>query len=119
MQAKFALSALVLAAFAGSALAEGPIEQNTVFTSTKTRAEVLADLGAYKKAGVNVYATGYSPVRTFVGQKTRAEVVADFMANREMVRAFNGEDSGSAWLAQARGTRIPTSVLAGSPANAQ
>lgn len=119
MQAKIALSALVLAVSAGSALAEGPILPNDNFASGKSRAEVQADLAAYKKIGVNPWATSYNPLRYFQGATTREAVTAEYLASRDTVRAFTGEDSGSAYLAQVRGYGVPTSVLAGQPANAQ
>lgn len=119
MNAKIALSAAVLAAFAGSAMAESPLLPNDSFTATKTRAEVQADLAAYKKAGVNPWAMSYNPLRYFQGQKSRAEVTAEYIASRDQVRQFTGEDSGSTYLAQVRGTAIPSSTLAGTPVNAQ
>ena len=45
--------------------------------------------------------------------------VGRFLASRGEVRALTGEDSGSVYLAQARGTAFPSRTLAGTPANAQ
>ena len=50
----------------------------------------------------------------FVSTATRAEVCAEYIAQRDRVAAFTGEDSGSAYLAQQRADRA--SVLAGQPA---
>ena len=116
MQAKIALSALVFAAFAGNALAETPTIVNETFTSTQTRAQVQAELAAYKQAGVNPWSTSYNPLRGFHSASTRDAVVAQYLASRNEVRAFGGEDSGSAYLMQARATAIPASTIA---ANAQ
>jgi hypothetical protein len=119
MNTKLAISALALAAFAGSALADDITIVDDHFTSTRTRAEVNADLGAYKASGVNPWATSYQPLKYFHSTATRQAVTADFLASRNEVRALTGEDSGSAYLAQVRGHGIPSSTLAGTPINAQ
>ena len=85
MNAKLTVSALLLAAFAGSALADDP---------------TVVD-------------------EHFVSGRSRAEVQAEYLASRGEVRALTGEDSGSAYLAQARGTSLPVSTLAGTPVNAR
>lgn len=101
MNAKIALTSLVLAAgFAGSAFAESPTVVNDNFAGKLTRAEVQAELAAYKKAGVNPWSTTYNPLRSFRSAVTRDAVVADYIASRNEVRAFTGEDSGSQYLAQ-------------------
>jgi acetyl-CoA acetyltransferase len=119
MNAKLTLSALVLAAFAGNALADDPTVANEQFVSSKTRAEVQAELSAYKQAGVNPWAMSYQPLKYFHSVATREEVRAEYLAARNEVNAFTGEDSGSAYLAQARGTHLPVSTFAGTPSNAQ
>ena len=119
MNAKLTISAVLLAAFAGSALADDITIVQTPFISTKTRAEVLAELHAYKAAAVNPWATSYQPLKYFKSATTREAVVADYLASRDEVRALTAEDSGSAWLAQARGVVVPVSTFAGTPANAQ
>lgn len=101
MHAKTALTSLVLAAgFAGSAFAESPLIANDAFTSTRTRAEVQAELASYRQAGVNPWSTSYNPLRSFRGTATREAVVAEYLASRGEVRALTGEDSGSHYLAQ-------------------
>jgi hypothetical protein len=99
MHAKFALAAAAIA-FAGSALAESPTIVDDTFQSVRTRAEVRADLDAYRQAGVNPWSTSYNPLRAFRSGKSRAEVTAEYVAARDVVRAFNGEDSGAHYLAQ-------------------
>ena len=121
MQSRLVLSAAVLAAaFAGSAFAETP---NAVpearFTASKTRAEVQAELHAYKQAGVNPWSTSYNPLRSFRSATTRDAVVSAYVASRDEVRALTGEDSGSSYLAQARVPSVPVNVLAGTPQRAQ
>jgi len=114
MQSKIALSTLVLAsAFAGAAFAESPLIPNDPFVSTKSRAEVNADLSAYKKAGVNPWSTSYNPLAKFKSEKTRADVTADYLASRGEVNALTSEDSGSQYLAQHRVPgRVATTNLA-------
>jgi hypothetical protein len=114
------ISAAVVAAaaFSGAAFAESPTVVKDTFVSTKTRAEVQADLSAYKQAGVNHWSTSYNPLRGFKGTKTRAEVTAEYVGARDQVAALTGEDSGSAWLSAAQPLPAPA-TLAGRPANAQ
>jgi len=95
-----ALSAIVLAtAFAGNAFADDITIDTTPFVSSKTRTEVQAELGQFKKSGPNVWSTQYNPLARFQSGKTRAEVTAEYRAERNAVAAFTGEDSGSAYLA--------------------
>jgi hypothetical protein len=104
---RYALAVLAVsaAAFGGQALAETP---NAVpeqpFVSTKTRAEVQAELAQFKQAGVNPWsATAYNPLKYFKSTANRDQVTAAYIASRDEVAALNGEDSGSAYLAQHRG----------------
>jgi hypothetical protein len=112
-------SALVVAAaaLAGSAFAETP-GVDLPFHGTKTRAEVQADLAAYKQAGINPWSTQYNPLKSFKSAASRQQVVADYIAARDNVAAFTGEDSGSAYLAQGAVQRT-RDTLAGQPVNAQ
>lgn len=119
MNAKLTLSSLVVAAaFAGNAFAESPTIDNTVFSSAKARGDVQAELAAYRQAGVNPWSTSYNPLRSFRSATTRDAVVAEYLAARDEVKALNGEDSGSAYLARMRTPAAPTH-LAGQPASAQ
>jgi hypothetical protein len=92
------------------------------FVSTKSRAEVQAELFAYKKAGVNPWSTWYNQLAGFKSNTTRQEVVAEYLAARDEVAALNSEDSGSAYLTQAIAQRTRNGAgptLAGHPVNAQ
>jgi len=112
------LSALLVAAAATSAFAETPTVVKDDFVSTRTRAEVQAELFAYKKAGVNPWSMSYNQLTGFKSTASREQVVADYLAARNEVAAINSEDSGSAYFAQ--GHRINNSAtLAGTPVNAQ
>lgn len=95
-----AIISLSGAAFAGQGLAGDITVETEPFVSTKSRAEVRAELDGFKKSGVNPWAMTYNPLASFVSSKTRAQVVADFLANRDAVAALNGEDSGSRYLSE-------------------
>jgi hypothetical protein len=113
-------TALVLAtaAFAGTAFADDITIDTTPFVSSKTRAEVQADLLQFKQ-GTSPWSMQYNPLRTFKSGTTRAEVTAQYVNSRDQVAALNSEDSGSAYLAQYR-VRNTGTTLAGQPlTNAQ
>ena len=113
-------SALVItfAAVAGNAFADDITIDTTPFTSTKSRAEVLVDLTQFQQAGNSPWARSYNPLTTFQSTATRAEVVAGYMADRDQVAAFGGEDSGSQYMAQHRAQNTGVQ-LAGQPRNPQ
>ena len=119
MNTKLALSALALAAFAGSALADDPTVDPHQFVGTKTRAEVNAELAAFQSSGVDPWSMTYQPLQEFHSTTSRADVVADYLRSRDQVHEFTGEDSGSAYLAQARVPSVPVRTLAGTPVNPQ
>ena len=117
---RIAIASLIAAAsFAGSAFAESPIYGNDASSGSKARADVQAELGAYKQSGVNPWSTSYNPLKGFKSATTRDAVTQAYIGARDDVHALTGEDSGSAHLAQARGFAAPASTLAGTPANAQ
>jgi hypothetical protein len=110
-------SALVIAAaaVAGNAFADDITVDTTPFVSSKSRAEVVAELGQFKKAGTSPWSTQYNPLAKFQSAKSRAQVTAEYVADREAVAALNSEDSGSAYLTAARRVNNGT-TLAGQPA---
>jgi len=112
------LGTIVLAAAATSAFADDITIDPNPFVSTRTRAEVQAELAQYKQAGVNPWATQYNPLKYFRSAKTRAEVEQEYIASRDEVRGMTGEDSGSSYLAQ-HGGRDTGSKLAGQPTRQQ
>lgn len=117
MQAnRFALAVLAVsaAAFGGQALAETPnAVPQAQFVSAQSRDAVQADLAQYKKAGVNYWSTTYNPLRSFKSTATRDQVTAGYVASRDEVAALNGEDSGSAYLAQGRKAASTGTNIAG------
>jgi len=121
MNSRNIASALVLAAtaFAGTAFADDITIDNTQFVSSKTRAEVQADLAQFKQAGTSPWSIQYNPLKSFKSTASRADVTAQYIASRDAVNALNGEDSGSTYLAQHR-VRNTGTTLAGQPqTNAQ
>jgi len=99
-----ALAAIAIASVSAGAFADtglvGDISVETrPFVSNKTRAEVRAELDAYKKSGVNPWARSYNPLAHFKSTRTPEQVTAEYIAHRDAVSALNGEDSGSAFLA--------------------
>jgi hypothetical protein len=119
MNAKLLAPIAAIALLAGNAYAESPTVVKDDFTSTKSRAEVTAELSAYKKAGVNPWSISYNPLRTFQSTASRSQVTAAYIAARDEVAAVNGEDSGSAYFAQGGARGTDATRLAGKPANAQ
>ena len=117
MNAKHIATLALVAAAAGSAFAETPTVVNEAFVSTATRAQVQAELAAYKKAGVNPWSISYNPLRGFQSELTREQVTADYVASRDTVAALTSEDSGSAYLTQIAARRVDGgTTLAGQPA---
>jgi hypothetical protein len=98
MNRKLLLSALALLAAAAGPVAADDITPEPPFTSTRTRAEVMAQLRDFQRTGVNPWADGYDQLAHFTSRKTRAQVTAEFMGARDEVAALNAEDSGSAYL---------------------
>lgn len=101
-----AYGAVVAAACASAlmhvkAYAESPTIDNTPFASTRTRAEVRAEVLASHPALAWGEASPQSAeVPRVAGNYTRADAMADLRASREEMKALTGEDSGSSYLAQ-------------------
>ena len=118
MNRKLCFGALVLASLGTSAFADDITVEPHPFVSTRTQAQVQAELAQYKLAGVNPWSISYNPVRYFRSEKTRAQVEQEYVASRDEVSARTGEDSGSARLAQRQGPDV-SSQFAGQPIRRQ
>lgn len=109
---------LTAIAFAIAAAAAAPVLADDItidpneFVSTKSRAEVRAELDQYRSAGVNPWADDHDQLRAFESTLSRDEVVGEFLQARQEVAAMSGEDSGSAYLAL-QSHDLPAPVLAG------
>lgn len=97
--AAFAVAAIV----SGNAYAEGPIIiDDTPFVSTRTRAEVRAEvMGQSERLRVasSEWAMQMNQVPQPNGGYTRAQATAEYIAARDEVNALNAEDSGSSYFA--------------------
>lgn len=108
-----ALSFSALSAFAESADPSGQFAASV--QPATSRGQVQAQV---RTAGANPWSTSFNPLQSFRSERSRAEVSAEYLASRNAVAAFTGEDSGSAYLAARRSTDA-TRQLAGRPVNAQ
>jgi Domain of unknown function (DUF4148) len=120
MTKSIAVVALALAA-AGAAYADDPtIDTTGAFVSTKTRAEVQAERLQVKR---DVWSNSYNPLTMTRPAKTRNRVLDELedAQHSGQLRAFAGEDSGSAYLASRapRRTVDASRMLAGTPPVAQ
>ena len=93
------LSVAAIAAQADDMDRSGQFATGSTVAAPATRAQVQAQLDAYKSTGVNPWSTSYNPLASFQSQKTREQVRNEFLANRNAVNALTAEDSGSAYLA--------------------
>ena len=90
----------------GSAYADDITIDTTPFVSTKTRAEVRAEvMGQAEQLRIasSEFGMHSQPAPTSASGYTRAQAKADYIAARNQVRALNAEDSGSSYLAMQRG----------------
>jgi predicted secreted Zn-dependent protease len=107
---RMSLIAIVIATLGATAAEAGDITIDTTpFVSTRTRAEVQAQLA---QPGPNVWSTSYNQLAQFQPQRSRAEVRAEYLAARSQVEAVTAEDSGSAYLIRARAERAAATRVA-------
>lgn len=111
---------LIATAFAVATLAAGgtafaqaaPLGQEggqvDAFVPARTRAQVQDELVQFRaEYPVSPWSFRYDPLTKFKSTATRAEVTAAYVADRDAVAAFTGEDSGSAYLAQGTVHGVP------------
>ena len=111
--------ALAVAAIAAApAFAETEYAPEPTFVSTRGRAEVIAELQQFQRAGVNPWADHHDQLQGFESSKSRAQVTAEYLGARDEVMAMSGEDSGSSYL-MARSGATPAPVLASLRGNEQ
>jgi hypothetical protein len=106
--------ATIAAAFLSSnAFADDITIDTTPFVSTKTRAEVRAEVMSQRDqitAAGGEWAGQQNEQRPFQGTYTAEQVRSEYKAARNEVQMMNGEDSGSSYLAQQRSTHTGTIV---------
>lgn len=101
MKRMLSLSLMAIAAAAAAPVFADDITVDPVpFQSTATRAQVMQEFRQVRALGVEPTAMEYNPLMYFRSARTRGEVTAEFMAERDRVTAFQGEDSGSAYIAR-------------------
>ena len=104
-----AAATLAATVMAGSALAETPTVDNTPFVSTKTRAEVQAELFSHRdqlSSSASEWVFQQNEAQNASGY-TRQQARAEYDASREQVRAMNSEDGGSRSLSRRTYRRQP------------
>jgi hypothetical protein len=96
-----AAAAFAMAALASTnAYADDITVDNTPFVSSKTRAEVQAEvIGQNMSIASSEWATQMNEPRQTMSDLTRAQVTAEYLAARREVSALNAEDSGSFYFA--------------------
>ena len=87
------------------------------FVSSRSRAEVQAELDEYRRSGVDMTADSYDPLAGFRSTRSRDEVSSEYIAGRAAVAAATGEDSGSMAMARqvpapVRDTQLATHEIA-------
>ena len=99
----------------GNAYAEGPIIDNTPFVSTRTRAEVQAELMGQRhllSAAAGEWAMQNNQASQPMSGYTRAQAKAQVQAARAEVSALTSEDSGSSYFARAASRSSAGTVVA-------
>jgi hypothetical protein len=96
-------AALALAAIAsGTAYADDITIDSTPFVSSRTRAEVRAEVmgqGEALRMANSEWSTQMNTAHLPQSTLTRAQVRQEYISTRRAVNAFNSEDSGSSYLA--------------------
>ena len=98
------IAAIALSFAATSAFADDITIDPVQHQSLKSRVEVQADLSQYAAAKVNPWSTSYNVLTGFKTEQSRSDVAAQLKAAQASgeLAALGAEDSGSAYLAQAR-----------------
>ena len=115
-----AAAALAVAAIAsGNAYADDITIDTTPFVSTKSRAEVQAELLGQPerlRASASEWSRQYNDVPQIKSTYTSEQARAEYKVSRELVSALTGEDSGSAYF-MIKGRPLPQGTTAmGAPA---
>lgn len=92
--------ALSLVLCAAGAVQADDITPEPPFTSTLTRAEVIADMQQFRRSGIDPWALDYNPLAAFRGDRMSAQLRDEYIADRARVAALHGEDSGSMSMAR-------------------
>jgi hypothetical protein len=108
-----AVATVAAALLSSNAFADDITIDPTPFVSTKSRAEVRAEVMSQRDqitAAGGEWAGQQNEQRAFQSAYTVEQVRSDYKAARNEVHMMNGEDSGSSYLAQQRVTHPGTIV---------
>jgi hypothetical protein len=110
--AVFAVAAIA----SGNAYADDITIDHTPFVSSKSRAEVQAEvMGRAEQLRIASSEWSMNQSSQPKSSYTRAQATADYIAARDEVNARNSEDSGSAYFAALPRSTDATVMMAGSP----
>ena len=113
-----AAAALCVAAIAsGNAYADDITVDNTPFVSSRTRAEVQAEVMGQSellRTASGEWATQLTQAPQPQSAYTRAQAKAEYIASRSEVNALTAEDSGSSYFARLPRGMSTSVILAGS-----
>ena len=113
-----AAAALLAAIGANSAYAETPTIDTTPFVSTRSRADVQAELMGNRQllsAAASEWAMQHNEVSQLNSGYTAAQAKAQYRAARDEVSAMTSEDSGSSYFAR-HSVRAGGSTIVAGPA---
>jgi hypothetical protein len=110
--ATLAAALAVIAIASRPAYADDITIDQTPFVSTRTRADVRAELMG-RSRGDNEWVRQYNQASQAATGYTREQATADYKASRDYVSAVNGEDSGSAYFTRTAAGRSMNTNLAG------
>ena len=108
-----AVATVAAALLSSNAFADDITIDTTPFVSTKTRAEVRAEVMSHRDqltAAGGEWAGQQNEQRPFQSAYTVEQVRSEYKAARNEVRMMNGEDSGSSYIAQQRAAHTGTLV---------
>jgi hypothetical protein len=104
----------VVAIASGNAYADDITIDTTPFVSTKTRAEVRAEvMGQSMTSASSEWAMQFNHAPQVKSAYTREQATAEYMAARNEVNARNSEDSGSSYFAALPRSMGPSVIMAG------
>lgn len=110
--AAVAAIAAAAAITSGKAFADDITIDNAPFVSSRSRAEVQAEL---TRTGVNEWTRQFNDAQFMAAYTSRGQARADYLAARDEVKALDGEDSGSVYLSR-RPVGVNTRAIMGAPA---
>jgi len=108
-----AVATIAAALLSSNAYADDPTIDTTVFVSSRSRADVRAEVMSQRAqltAAGGEWTGQQNEQRPFQSAYTAAQVRSEYKAARNEVQMMNGEDSGSSYLAQTRRAHTDTIV---------